>query len=79
MKQKTLTAFEKYFLSKRGIVETVIEQLKSICQIEHSRHRSPINFISNALAALVAYVIKPKKPSLNFNYKAPKYDLLISN
>ena len=64
MKEKVRTNFEKFFLSKRGIIETVIEQLKSICQIEHTRHRSPANFISNLLGALVAYALKPRKPSL---------------
>ena len=36
MKKKVLTAFEKFFLYQRSIVETVIDQLKSICHIEHS-------------------------------------------
>lgn len=79
MKQRTTSIFEKFFLSKRGIVETVIEQLKSICQIEHSRHRSPINFISNVLAALVAYVLKPRKPSLKLNRFPVKFKSLMSN
>jgi len=67
MKEKALTLFEKFFLSKRGIIETVIEQLKSICQIEHTRHRSPLNFICNLLSALAAYVLRPRKPSFKFN------------
>ena len=79
MRQKMLTAFEKFFLSKRGIVETVIDQLKAICQIEHSRHRSPANFISNLLAALAAYVLKPRKPSLKFNKSQIKMAFLTSN
>jgi len=67
MKKKVLTLFENFFLSKRGIIETVIDQLKSLCQIEHTRHRSPLNFISNLLAALAAYVLRPRKPSFKFN------------
>ena len=78
MKPNLLTGFEKYFLSKRGVVETVIEQLKSICQIEHTRHRSPVNFISNVLAALVAYVLKPRKPSLKFD-RVDDYELLLTS
>lgn len=39
MKERTLSILEKFFLSKRSI-ETVIDQLKAICQIEHTRHRS---------------------------------------
>jgi len=67
MKKKVLTLFENFFLSKRGIIETVIDQLKSLCQIKHTRHRSPLNFISNLLAALAAYVLRPRKPSFKFN------------
>lgn len=67
MKEKALTVLEKHLLSKRGIVETVIDQLKAICQIEHTRHRSPLNFISNFLAALVAYVLRPRKPTVRLN------------
>ncbi|UCG35574.1 MAG: IS982 family transposase [Candidatus Omnitrophota bacterium] len=79
MKQKMMSSFAKFFLSKRGVVETVIEQLKSICQIEHTRHRSPFNFITNLLAALAAYVLKPRKPSLKFNNLPTKLAFLTSN
>jgi hypothetical protein len=54
-------------LAKRAIVETVIDQLKNISQIEHTRHRSPINFVVNVIAGLIAYCHQPKKPSLNIN------------
>ncbi|SCY19490.1 hypothetical protein SAMN02746069_02554, partial [Legionella israelensis DSM 19235] len=47
------------------IVESVIDQLKNISNIEHSRHRSVFNFMVNILAGLAAYALKPKKPSLN--------------
>lgn len=65
MKKKMLSAFEKFFLSCRSIVETVIEQLKSICHIEHSRHRSPMNFLVHLVGGLAAYCLKPNKPSAN--------------
>ncbi|MCC6580709.1 MAG: hypothetical protein IT440_09725, partial [Phycisphaeraceae bacterium] len=32
---------------------------------EHTRHRSPINFLVHLLAGLIAYARQPKKPSLN--------------
>ena len=79
MKKKILTSFQKFFLSKRGIVETVIEQLKSICQIKHTRHRSPVNFISNLLSALAAYILRPRKPSLRFDKLTPKIAALTSS
>ncbi|MDR1139206.1 MAG: IS982 family transposase, partial [Rickettsiales bacterium] len=36
----------------------------NICQVEHSRHRSPVNFLVNLLAALSAYSFLPHKPSI---------------
>jgi hypothetical protein len=65
MKNKFMPLIDKILLRKRGIIETIIDQLKNISQIEHSRHRSPINFVVNILAGLVAYTHQPKKPSLN--------------
>jgi hypothetical protein len=67
MKKPVLEPLEKRLLSKRGLVETVIEQFKQVCQIEHTRHRSVVNFMINALAALAAYCLKPTKPSISIN------------
>lgn len=64
MKNKLMTMLDKQLLRKRAIVESVIEQLKHISQIEHSRHRSPTNFVVNLLAGLIAYCHRPKKPSI---------------
>ena len=64
MKKITRTVFEKFLLSQRSVVETVIEQLKSICFIEHSRHRKPDIFLANTLSALIAYTFKSRKPSI---------------
>ncbi len=58
------TEHEKGLLSKRGVIETVNDQLKNIHQIEHSRHRSVNNFMVNLMAAIVAYCLKPNKPTL---------------
>lgn len=54
-------------LRKRAIIETIYDQLKNICQIEHSRHRSPVNFLVNLVAGLSAYCHQPKKPSLDLD------------
>jgi len=58
---------DKILLRKRSLIETVNHQLKNVCQIEHSRHRSPTNFFINLLAALVTYTEKGKKPSLDLH------------
>lgn len=55
---------DRILLRKRAIVETVIDQLKNISQIEHSRHRSVTNFLVNLVCGLIAYAHQPKKPSL---------------
>lgn len=64
-----LLAEDKMLLRKRAIIETVIDQLKNISQIEHTRHRSFWNFLVNLLAGLVAYSWREKKPALNYNVK----------
>lgn len=67
MKQPDLPLLDKLLLRKRAIVETIIDQLKNISQIEHTRHRSPINFLVNLVCGLIAYCHQPKKPSLQLN------------
>lgn len=64
MKNRLMPLFDKLMLRKRSIVETIIDQLKNISQIEHTRHRSFFNFMTNLLCGLIAYCHQPKKPSL---------------
>lgn len=64
MKQKLMSLKDKIMLRKRSLIETVNDQLKNISQIEHTRHRSPSNFLVNMLGGLAAYSHQPKKPSL---------------
>ena len=55
---------DKLLLRKWAIIESVMDQLKNISQIEHTRHRNQINAFINIIAGLVAYCHQPKKPSL---------------
>lgn len=64
MKPRLVRLNDKLLLRKRVLIETINDQLKNISQIEHSRHRSPANFLVNVLAGLLAYCHQPKKPSL---------------
>ena len=66
MKNSLMTMSDKILLRKRSIIETVNDELKNICQIEHSRHRSFTNFLSNIVAGLIAYSFLPKKPSIRY-------------
>lgn len=68
MKNSLMSVSDKILLRKRSLIETVNDELKNICQIEHSRHRSPANFLVNLVAGLVAYNFLPKKPRLNIEY-----------
>lgn len=67
MKQKLISLFDKALLKKRGIIESVNDQLKNQCQIEHTRHRCVWNFAVNIIAALAAYCLQPKKPTINMD------------
>ena len=49
----------------RCFIETVNDELKSIAQVEYSKHRCFDNFIVNLLGAIAAYCLFPKKPCIN--------------
>lgn len=68
MKNSLMTLADKILLRKRSIIETINDELKNICQIEHSRHRSFENFITNLISGLIAYSFFPKKPSIKFDH-----------
>jgi hypothetical protein len=63
MASPPLDATDHALLRHRSVIESVWQQLKQDCQIEHSRHRCIPNFLVNLVAALVAYCLKPLKPS----------------
>ncbi len=67
MRNRLLDHVDKLLLRKRAIIESVNDQLKNVCQIEHTRHRSPFNFLVHLLAGLIAYCHQPKKPSLHLD------------
>jgi hypothetical protein len=66
MKNQLMNMSDKILLRKRSIIETINDELKNICQIEHSRHRSFSNFLTNLIAGLLAYSFLPKKPSIKY-------------
>lgn len=66
MKNQLMSMNDKILLRKRSVIETINDELKNICQIEHSRHRSFANFISNLISGLLAYSYFPKKPSIKY-------------
>lgn len=66
MKNCLMTLSDKILLRKRSVIETVNDELKNICQVEHSRHRSFGNFLTNLISGLIAYSFLPKKPQIKF-------------
>lgn len=65
MKNSLMLLQDKIALRKRALTETVNDELKNICQVEHTRHRSFDNFVTNLLSVLIAYSFFDKKPSIN--------------
>ena len=58
---------DKILLRKRSVVESVFNILKNHMNLEHTRHRSPINFLVNTLSCLVAYQFRTNKPKIKNN------------
>ena len=72
MKNSLMNINDKILLRKRALIETINDELKNICQIEHSRHRSVVNFVSNTIAGLIAYSFLPKKPAIKCQFQQTK-------
>jgi len=60
MKNAFMPLWDKLMLRKWSIIETIIDQLKNISQIEYSRHRSIPDFFVNFIAGIAAYGLKEK-------------------
>jgi len=70
MKNKFIPMIDKILLRKRFIIETINDQLKNISDIEHTRHRSPMNFMVNLFAGLISYTWQAKKPRIKMPNQA---------
>ena len=66
MKNQLMTMKDKILLRKRSVIETINDQLKNMCQIEHSRHRGKINFLINLISGIAAYCFFEKKPAIKY-------------
>jgi len=73
MKKRPVKNSFNLLLNKRAVVESVFDILSSICDIEHSRHRSALNASVHIFSALIAYQYLNQKPSVffpSFSHKA---------
>ena len=65
MKNSMRLLQDRIRLRKRATIEMVNDELKNVCHIEHTRHRSIDNFVANLIAAIIAYNLMPKKPTMH--------------
>lgn len=79
MKNKLISLTDKIMLRKRALIESVNNLLKSSCQIEHHRHRSHWNFLSNLMAGIATYCLNPNKPRLFFSKQEIQQTLLLES
>jgi hypothetical protein len=77
MKGKVMSLIDRLLLRKRALIESVNDELKNICQIQHTRHRSPINWLINLVSGLAGYIFLPKKPALKLDLDIGKNLLLV--
>jgi len=64
MKNKLMNFNQKLLLKKRGMIESINDILKTVCDIEHTRHRSPINALLNVFAGICAYTFLERLPNI---------------
>jgi hypothetical protein len=55
MKNMLLALHDKVNLLKRGSIEAVNDILMTVCDIDHTRHRNPLNALVQILSSLTAY------------------------
>jgi hypothetical protein len=76
MKNRLRRLWDKLRLRKRPLLEPLNDQLKTISQIAHTRHRSVTGFMVNLRAGLIAYTYRPRKPSLGLR-RTPTLPVLV--
>lgn len=70
MKPVKHTPEVEYYKKHRGLIETTNGLLKEKANIQHTRHRSTVNFELNLWAAIIAYTYNDKLPSIK-TFKKP--------
>lgn len=77
MKKMNISDTDKILLRKRAVIESVNDELKNICSIQHTRHRSLQGFFNNVVSALIAYQSFEKKPSIKISHELKENELLL--
>lgn len=77
MKKMNISDTDKILLRKRAVIESVNDELKNICSIQHTRHRSLQGFFNNSISALIAYQTFDKKPSIKISHELKENEMLL--
>jgi hypothetical protein len=67
MKNQLMKLSERKILAQRGVIESVFDILKTVCNVEHTRHRSPVNAFTHMFSGFIAYQFMDEKPSIILN------------
>lgn len=68
MKNKLMNYTDRITLRKRSLVESVFHVFKDILNMDHTRHRSPVNFMTNLVSGLAAYCLSDRKPRMKMEH-----------
>ena len=55
---------DAYYHRHRGLIESVFGQCVGLIDLEHTRHRAPLNYLCNVFAALLAYTFVDQHPRI---------------
>ncbi|MCB0527060.1 MAG: transposase, partial [Saprospiraceae bacterium] len=64
MKNKPMDWCDRMMLFKRGVIESVNDILMTVFDIDHTRHRSPINAVTHLIGGILAYSFYDAKPAV---------------
>ncbi len=71
MKNKLIKLSDYMKLRKRALIESINDILTSVFDLEHTRHRSPVNALAHMLSALIAYCFYEDKPAVFIEHDQP--------
>ena len=57
MKNSLMNLYDKILLRKWAVIETVNDELKNICLIEHTRYRSIDNIVTDLIVGISADIL----------------------
>ena len=66
MKNQLMKWQHKLWLIKRNVIESVNDILMTVFDIDHTRHRSPVNALCHLISGIIAYDFSPNKPTVIF-------------